>query len=185
MPLDLQTRQVPSVAPPRVLQVHAPDVATHRAELLAGLQAEHAFIAPKFFYDALGARLFDAITALPEYTLTRAEAAILRTHRRRLRQLLPAADAFALVDLGAGNCAKGAALLDALPLAHYVAADIAAPLLQDSLAALQPLHPQLPMSGVCADFTLVAAGAGVATGRRAAPAALSRLVDRQFRAGAG
>ena len=124
-----------------------------RAELLAGLQAEHAFIAPKFFYDALGARLFSVITALPEYTLTRVEGEILRTHRRQLRELLPPAAAWTLVDLGAGTCEKGAALFDALPLSRYVAVDIALPVLGDSLRALQPAHPQLPMIGIGADLT--------------------------------
>jgi dimethylhistidine N-methyltransferase len=155
MPLDLHApRTATTHAPaPRLLHVHTPDPAAQRAELLAGLQAEVARIAPKFFYDALGARLFSAITALPEYTPTRAEAGILRANRRHLRDLLPGADAFALIDLGAGTCEKGAALFDALPLSAYIAADIALPVVGESLRALQPLHPQLPMVGVGIDFT--------------------------------
>jgi dimethylhistidine N-methyltransferase len=153
MPLDLQVHAADPALAPRLLNGHTPDPSALRAELLAGLQAEHAFIAPKFFYDALGARLFSAITALPENTLTRAEDGILRAHRRQLRELLPPADAWTLLDLGAGTCDKGAALFDAVPLARYVAVDIALPVLGDSLRALQPSYPQLHMIGIGADFT--------------------------------
>src|SRR6185436_4128078 len=51
-----------------------------RKELLAGLTAPQAWIASKYFYDALGSQLFDAITRLPEYYPTRTEAAILARH---------------------------------------------------------------------------------------------------------
>jgi len=53
-----------------------------RQALLRGLthngQAGAAWIAPKFLYDALGSRLFDAITELPEYYPTRTETDIVR-----------------------------------------------------------------------------------------------------------
>jgi uncharacterized SAM-dependent methyltransferase len=102
-----------------VAQVHTPDSSALRAELLAGPQAPQAFI-PQFFYDELGSRLFRAITALPEYTLTRAEAAIVRAHRHELRDLLPAADSFVLVDVGASDCGKTAALFDGSAASHAV-----------------------------------------------------------------
>ncbi len=47
---------------PRLLQVAEEAPAAIRAELLAGLMAPTATIAPKYLYDALGARLFSAIT---------------------------------------------------------------------------------------------------------------------------
>jgi hypothetical protein len=73
-------------------------------------------VSPKFFYDALGSRLFDAITELPEYYPTRTEAAIFaqpwRGHRRG-GTLAPSARPV-LVDLGAGNGAKAARLFGPL-----------------------------------------------------------------------
>jgi hypothetical protein len=45
-----------------------------------GWQQPAARVSPKFFYDALGSRLFDAITELDEYYLTRTEAQIFTTH---------------------------------------------------------------------------------------------------------
>ena len=57
--------------------------AAARAELIEGLSRPQARIAPKYFYDALGSKLFEAICQLDEYYLTRTEAAILRNMRRR------------------------------------------------------------------------------------------------------
>ena len=42
----------------------------------AGLGAKQKELQPAYFYDALGSALFDAITRLPEYTITRAETAL-------------------------------------------------------------------------------------------------------------
>ena len=69
---------------PLFVQLYQPQAASVRQELLRGLthngQAGAAWIAPKFLYDALGSRLFDAITELPEYYPTRTEADIVRVH---------------------------------------------------------------------------------------------------------
>ena len=52
---------------PRFFQLHQVDAAALAAEAAAGLLAPAAWASPKFFYDALGSRLFDVITELPEY----------------------------------------------------------------------------------------------------------------------
>ncbi len=125
------------------------------AEAAAGLLATPAAVSPKFFYDALGSRLFDAITELPEYYPTRTEAAILARH-------LPAiADAAlgatgprpTLVDLGAGSCVKAARLFPALQPSRYVAVDISADYLRGVLDKLQLEHPTIQMLGVGQDFS--------------------------------
>ena len=104
----------------KLLQVvpAAPEnAAAIRAELLAGLGAAPATIAPKYLYDALGSRLFAAITELPEYYLTRTEAAIFAEHQDAMAAALgPVAT---LVDLGAGNCEKAARLFAALRVRRY------------------------------------------------------------------
>ncbi|MBL8479385.1 MAG: L-histidine N(alpha)-methyltransferase, partial [Sterolibacteriaceae bacterium] len=82
-----------------------------RAELATGLLQVQAHIAPKFLYDALGSRLFEAITELPEYYPTRTEAAIFRDHLPAIRQALGAD--FTLIDLGCGSCAKAGKLFHA------------------------------------------------------------------------
>lgn len=50
---------------PRLLQLVGEDAAATRAEIYAGFSAAPAVVPPKYFYDALGSRLFSAITELP------------------------------------------------------------------------------------------------------------------------
>jgi L-histidine Nalpha-methyltransferase len=121
------------------------------AELRAGLASVPATIAPKYFYDPLGSRLFEAICELPEYTLPRDEAAIFARRTGEIaREVGPGAT---LIDLGAGNCEKAERLFESLRPAQYVAVDYAQDFL---LARLQPLaerHPGIEVIGVTADFT--------------------------------
>lgn len=131
-------------------QLHHGNAAAVRDELAAGLRAAAAQIAPKHFYDALGARLFEAITALPEYYPTRAEALLFEQHSADLAAHAPAGAT--LIDLGAGNCAKAAGLFGALRPAHYVAVDISVEFLRTSLERLSAQHPQIRMTGVGIDF---------------------------------
>ncbi|MFN9210685.1 MAG: L-histidine N(alpha)-methyltransferase [Betaproteobacteria bacterium] len=141
-----------TVPAPPLIQVHPLDPAAARAELLRGLRGEPPAIPPKYFYDALGARLFAAITELPEYTPTRTEAAIMAA---RLPEIARALDAqgCTLIDLGAGNCEKAARLFAALRPAQYVALDISVDYLAQSLDCLQRQYLELPMLGVGIDFT--------------------------------
>ena len=131
------------------------DSASLAAEAAAGLLAPAANSHPKFFYDALGSHLFDAITELDEYDLRRTEAEALALHRTaigaRLRECLPPRPT--LIDLGAGNCAKGEALFAWLDPGRYVAVDISVDFLRDSLACLQRAHPAREMVGVGLDFS--------------------------------
>jgi len=122
-----------------------------RQEILAGLMRAEAAIAPKFFYDALGSHLFEAITCLPEYYLTRAEQALMSS------QLPAIADAIGrrgtLIDLGAGNCAKARLLLDDLQPRQYVAVDISATFVTAALERMQADFPDIAMQAVGADLT--------------------------------
>ena len=136
---------------PAFVQLHFDDQAAVRAELTQGLLATNAVTSPKYLYDALGSRLFEAITELPEYYPTRTEAAI-------FAQFLPAMAAaigtgHTLIDLGAGSCAKAASLFSALQPAQYVAVDISVNFLKLALTSLQRQHPALPMLGVGMDFS--------------------------------
>ena len=65
---------------PRFLQTWIVDSAADHAAAVAALADARPSIAPKFFYDSLGSRLFEAITELPEYYPTRTEAAIFAAH---------------------------------------------------------------------------------------------------------
>jgi len=140
---------------PQFLQLHQADHQALAQEAATGLLAPAASVSPKFLYGALGSRLFDAITELDEYYPTRTEAAVLAQHGAAIhRAVLRATGAApALLDLGAGNCAKAARLFPALAPRQYVAVDISVDFLRESLAQLQRLHPALPMTGLGLDFS--------------------------------
>ncbi len=140
-----------SLRQPQFVQLYQEDRAAVRAELRAGLLAPQAQLAPKYLYDPLGSRLFDAITELPEYYPTRTEAALLAEHGAAIAAQLPA-DA-TLVDLGAGNCEKAARLFGVLQPARYVAVDISVDYLHNALHCLQRQFPTLDMLGVGLDFS--------------------------------
>jgi dimethylhistidine N-methyltransferase len=128
-----------------------PNSAAEHAALLAGLLATPAVISPKYFYDALGCTLFEAICALPEYYPTRTERAILSVHRDDI--VRAAGTRKQMVDLGAGDCAKAALLLPTLQPRRFVAVDIAVEAIGPALARLAPAFPGIELIGVVTDFS--------------------------------
>ena len=137
------------------LQIYCVYDAELAREAAAGLGATPAHVSPKFFYDALGSRLFDAITELPEYYPTRTEAAIFTQHGAAIADAVLGATGAAptLIDLGAGSCAKAARLFGLLAPRRYVAVDISVDYLRQALATLQREHPALSLVGVGLDFS--------------------------------
>lgn len=140
---------------PRFIQCHRIDDGGLAEEAAAGLRTMPAQVSPKFFYDPLGSRLFDAITELDAYYPTRTEASIVTAWGAEIagaaRSLLGADPV--LVDLGAGNCAKAARLFPLLQPRRYVAVDISVEFLRQALLQLQREHPALDLVGVGLDFS--------------------------------
>ncbi|MBK6602945.1 MAG: L-histidine N(alpha)-methyltransferase [Betaproteobacteria bacterium] len=152
---------------PRFLQLRRDDQAAVRTELLRGLTAPAATTSPKYLYDALGSRLFEAITELPEYDLTRNEAAIFAARAEAMSARVPGGATW--IDLGAGNCCKAARLFPRFAPRRYVAVDIAVDFLQSALETLQRQHPELEIVGLGLDFSTrleLPAGAVDADGAR-------------------
>ena len=110
-----------------------------------GLLADHKSLPSKYFYDARGSHLFEMITRLPEYYLTRAETEILE---RRAGQLVEAVRPRALVEFGSGAARKTRLLLDEMRargiLEGYGPVDVSAELIRD--------YPELLVHGVIGDF---------------------------------
>lgn len=127
------------------------DADTIRAELQAGLLATPAFTAPKYLYDALGSKLFEAICLLPEYYPTRTEAAIFDANLAAIAQSVGLGAT--LIDLGAGNCAKAVRLFPALQPRQYVPIDISADFLAQALAPIRSRFPKIEMTGIGLDFS--------------------------------
>jgi dimethylhistidine N-methyltransferase len=119
-------------------------------EVWAGLGAPQKQISPKFFYDARGCELFDAICGLAEYYPTRAELSIMRTHARAMGGML--GRDCALIEIGCGNSEKTRALLDELRPKVFAAVDIAREQLEASCDALAESFPDMRIVALRADF---------------------------------
>jgi len=142
---------MPDSKSPRFIQTWLADAQAERDAARAALAATPASVAPKFFYDRLGSHLFEAITELTEYYPTRTEATIFAAHGADMANAIGAG--MALVDLGAGNCAKAARLFPLLEPKRYVAVDISVEFLRDALRDLQRDHPQVRIAGLGQDFS--------------------------------
>jgi dimethylhistidine N-methyltransferase len=124
-----------------------------RADVLRGLAEPPRTLSPKWFYDERGSELFEQITALPEYYLTRAEHEILTDHAA---EIAAASGAATLVELGSGSSRKTRLLLDALTAAgtvrRYVPVDVSGAALVAAGEALCLEYPDLRVAAAVADF---------------------------------
>jgi L-histidine N-alpha-methyltransferase len=124
-----------------------------RADVAAGLASQPMTLPPKWFYDDLGSKLFDAITDLPEYYPTRAEREILTD---RAAAIAGAACVTTLVELGSGTSTKTRILLDVLGagdrLRWFVPMDVSEWVLRQAGDALMGAYPGLAVHAVAGDF---------------------------------
>ncbi len=112
-----------------------------------GLSPRPRRMDPVWFYDALGSRIFDAICALPWYTITRAEGRLLAAHADAMAAALPAETL--LIELGPGNGEKSALLARALTDRHGTVdvglVDISAGALEVAAARIQEIAGAVPI----------------------------------------
>lgn len=121
------------------------------AAVVAGLSKAQKTLPSQYFYDADGSALFEAITRLPEYYLTRTETAILADTAREIAGDVPAGAV--LVEFGSGSSRKTEILLDALAgLAAYVPVDVSTDALREAALRLAARYPSLDIRPVHADF---------------------------------
>lgn len=121
--------------------------------VLADLRRPEKRIASRYHYDDVGSRLFEEITELNEYYLTRTERALLhRLMPDLVAELRPAT----LVELGAGSAEKSRIVLDAMVAAgcgeSYVPVDVAEEFLAETAAALRHEYPDLEIVPLVADL---------------------------------
>ncbi len=132
------------------------------ADVRAGLTANPRTLPSKYFYDAEGSELFEQITRVPEYYLTRAEHEILSDHAD---QLLAAAQASEVLELGSGSSRKTRLLLEAMHRLgdrlgdrdsggqRYAPLDVSEDALIGAALALCNDYPWLRFDGYVGDFT--------------------------------
>jgi dimethylhistidine N-methyltransferase len=120
-------------------------------DVLRGLTATPKTISSKFLYDERGSELFEMITALPEYYLSRCEFEILRKYVFAIGAAVGGGRE--LIELGSGSSAKVRLLLDVLRPSAYVPVDISRTHLEQSVQALRDEYPSLHIVPVCADYS--------------------------------
>jgi L-histidine Nalpha-methyltransferase len=121
-------------------------------EVRAGLSRRPRELPCRYFYDARGSALFEEITRLPEYYPTRAESAILED---RAAEVIELARPVAIVELGAGSCAKTRLLIEAglrHGLRRFLPFDISPAAVEEAVRELASGFEGLRVDGLVGDF---------------------------------
>ena len=124
-------------------------------DVLVGLSERPKRLSSRYFYDAKGSALFQAITDLDEYYPTRLEAGIFESHKAQM--LAPFLDRpLNLIDLGAGDGRKTVVLLDYLRAqgaqVRYVPIDISESAMADLVERMSQRYPDLPIGGLVSEY---------------------------------
>ncbi len=122
-------------------EAHLPDEQTSAfaRDAIDDLSQRPKRLSPKYFYDATGSELFEAITRLPEYYPTRTELSILRDRGREIAATIP--KGAALIEFGAGATTKVRLLLNECAFRAYVPVDISGDFLKAQADALAQGFP--------------------------------------------
>ena len=118
-----------------------------------GLGSRSKSLPSRWLYEGAGSKLFELITELDEYYLTRAEHAILI---ERANEIVAMSGASKVIELGSGTSEKTRLLLDAFyeagQLRAFVALDAAEQSLGGSVGELAVRYPKTAVSGAVTDF---------------------------------
>ena len=121
-------------------------------DVLHGLAQQQKSLPCKYFYDDKGAALFEQITSLQEYYVTRTELAILENYSKAIANKLP--ENLSIIEPGCGSGKKVAYLLAHMSnVKTFVPFEISSEMLNYSLAHLSPLFPELAITPLLGDFT--------------------------------
>jgi L-histidine N-alpha-methyltransferase len=119
-----------------------------------GLTATPKELSSKYFYDEAGSALFEEITRLPEYYLTRSERALLEA---RVGEIVASVRPCSLVELGAGSATKTRIILDAMRregcAERYVPIDVSKDFLEAAALQLKNDYPEMSIVPVVSDIT--------------------------------
>jgi dimethylhistidine N-methyltransferase len=131
------------------------DVVLHEA--VSGLRAAPKTLAPWLFYDDRGSQLFEQITTLPEYYVTRTERGILAAHADEILGAAAGSSPLTLLELGSGSSSKTGVLLRALVARQrnvlYQPIDVSASALDDALRSITAEIPGVTVAPLTANYT--------------------------------
>lgn len=134
-----------------LIELH-PRIESLEAEVLAGLARNPKVLPPKLFYDERGSDLFEQITRLEEYYLTRAEMEILEAKAEDVATIV--GDGAAIIELGSGSSTKVRLFLSAIggPIT-YVPIDISLDALREAALRIDADFPHVRVVAIHADYT--------------------------------
>jgi L-histidine N-alpha-methyltransferase len=135
-----------------VSAIAKPQLTQFALETCNGLSSgDQKRISSRYFYDELGSALFEAITLLPEYGLTRADERVLQTHSRELVESIE--NPLAVAELGSGSGRKTRWVLEALRQSENEFAYIPIDVSHSALAScIKELGDLVPVKPICADW---------------------------------
>lgn len=121
-------------------------------EVIEGLTRTPKKLPTKLFYDKKGSQLFEEISGLKEYYLTRCETEILQENIGDITSQIGSNSI--LIEFGSGSSLKTHLLLNSLPsLSSYIPIDISEEQLLNSVTKLKSEFPGLNILPICTDFT--------------------------------
>jgi dimethylhistidine N-methyltransferase len=126
-------------------------------EVLNGLRERPKTLSPWLFYDEAGSRLFEEITELPEYYVTRTERQILAEHADEMVSAAAGGRDLSIIELGAGTATKTGLLLNAAVRLQgsvtYHPIDVSETALEEARTRLEAELPEVTVEPIVADYT--------------------------------
>lgn len=126
-------------------------------EVFNGLTERPRTLSPWLFYDEAGSRLFEDITELPEYYVTRTERKILSEHAAEIVSLAAGGEYLSMIELGAGTATKTGLLLQAAVALQgsvtYSPIDVSESALDEARTRIEDEMPEVTVEPIVADYT--------------------------------
>jgi L-histidine N-alpha-methyltransferase len=126
-------------------------------EVLNGLTERPKTLSPWLFYDQKGSQLFEEITELPEYYVTRTERQILAEHAEEIVTAAAGGRDLSMIELGAGTATKTGLLLNAAVglqgSVTYRPIDVSETALEEARTRLEAELPEVTVEPIVADYT--------------------------------
>jgi L-histidine Nalpha-methyltransferase len=148
---DIHSSDVVGGTPPYTVHRSRQQMVRDMREGLTKMPKE---LSPKYFYDERGSELFEEITQLPEYYLTRAERWLLE---QRISEVIAAVRPCSLVELGAGSATKTRLIIEEMRSSGcaecYVPIDVSKDFLEAAALQLEADYPDIKITPVVSDIT--------------------------------
>lgn len=153
----MDINKAPFFSSPRIFFsnfLHLRDPGETVRKIIDDLLSTPRTISSTFLYDAVGSKLFQQITRLPEYYLSRIESELIREFSQSSRNFLQDLD---IIELGSGDCSKISIILDSIDPENlhsicYLPVDISPQSLKESAEVLVAKYPGIRVHCIAADF---------------------------------